>query len=62
MIGDELRKARKSCGISQAKLAELCGVSEATICGTERGTTSPQLANLEAILDAIGMKLEVVPK
>lgn len=62
MIGAELKSARKANGLTQAQLAEACGVSEATINATERGRTAPQVSTLELILDAIGYRLEVVPK
>ncbi len=45
-MGQRVRAARKSCGLSQETLGEMCGVSTAHIGHIERGT---RIASLEVL-------------
>lgn len=54
-VGERLRKLRKSNGLSQRKLAKMAGVTNGLISMIEQGQTSPSVASLKRILDAIPM-------
>lgn len=47
---------------SQCAIAEECGVDHRTINGIVNGVNLPKLDTAIRILDALGYKLEVVPK
>ena len=48
---------RKSLGISQNDLAEMSGVSLATIKNIERGVGNPSFETVEKILSVLGMEI-----
>lgn len=54
-IGPRLKALRASRGLSQRKLAELAGVSNATISLIEHGRTDPSMGMLKRILDSLGV-------
>ena len=58
----ELRRLRKSRGLTQKQLSELTGISQPLISKIESGDTSPQVDTLIKILSAMEMKIEVVPR
>lgn len=60
-LHDGLRTQRIVLGISQARLAELAGVSRPTIARLEAGQ-DVSLSNLNRISDALGMSLAILPK
>ncbi len=53
-VGDAIRTLRQEKGYSLRKLAELTGVSAATISQIEKNKTSPNLIVLKNISDALG--------
>lgn len=53
MLGRLIRDAREQRGMSQGKLAELSGVSEATISRIERGQSGGQSANIGRLAKAL---------
>ena len=55
-----LVKIREEKGLTQAQMAELCGVSQPTIARMERSTHSPQLDSLFKILVPLGYTLQIV--
>ena len=55
-----LVKIREEKGLTQAQMAELCGVSQPTIARMERATHSPQLDSLFKILVPLGYTLQIV--
>ena len=55
-----LVKIREEKGLTQAHMAELCGVSQPTIARMERSTHSPQLDSLFKILVPLGYTLQIV--
>jgi transcriptional regulator with XRE-family HTH domain len=57
-VGDYMRKARESAGLSQPELAELIGVSRLTISNTERGVTRPRKIVVNAWSFATGVPVE----
>jgi DNA-binding transcriptional regulator YiaG len=50
VAAEGFRKVRKSVGISQSEIAEVCGVSRAVVSDWERGKASLPLAAIEALL------------
>lgn len=48
-ISERIKDARKSCGISQTRLAELLGLSDMTIRRWEAGKVSPRINEIEQI-------------
>ena len=55
-----LVKIREEKGLTQAQMAELCGVSQPTIARMERSTHSPQLDSLFKVLVPLGYTLQIV--
>ena len=55
-----LVRIREEKGLTQAQMAELCGVSQPTIARMERATHSPQLDSLFKILVPLGYMLQIV--
>lgn len=57
-----VRTRRLEIGLSQRALAELSGLSRATIVGVERGTINDlSLTRTAALLDALGLSLTISP-
>ena len=56
-------KARRSeQGLNQGQLGEMVGVSRASISSIERGIHSPGSDLLLALLDAVGLKVQLLDK
>ncbi|MEI9477584.1 MAG: helix-turn-helix transcriptional regulator [Deltaproteobacteria bacterium] len=53
LFGKRIRELRKSKGISQESLAELCGMHRTYLGGIERGERNPSLENIERISKAL---------
>ena len=58
-VGQNIRNARLEKGMTQARLAELCGMKAVksgsqTICNIERGLHFPYPRSLTRIADALG--------
>lgn len=58
-IGLMIYDARTSVGLTQKKLAEIAGVSEASINTWENGRQSPTADKLDKVLKACGYELTV---
>jgi len=56
-IGSKLRDVREARGLSQRELAARAGLTNGTISLIEASKTSPSVASLKSILDAIPMTL-----
>jgi len=54
-VGEWLRTVRVACGLSQRQLAARSGVTNSLISLIEQNRTSPSIASLKLILDAIPM-------
>lgn len=54
-LGQQLRNLRIRRGLSQRKLAQLAGVSNATVSLIEHGRTDPSMGLLRKILDTLGV-------
>jgi HTH-type transcriptional regulator/antitoxin HipB len=52
---------RKTLGLRQEDLADLAGVSHRFVQSLEAGKRSVQLDKVEAVLDALGLRLEILP-
>lgn len=61
-VAAEVRARRRALGLTQQDLAELAGVSERFIRFVEQAKPSIQLDTLEAVLTALGLELDVVPR
>ncbi len=54
-LGVRLKALRQKRGLSQRRLAQISGVSNATVSLIEHGRTDPSMGLLRKILDALGM-------
>lgn len=59
-LEDTMKARRKTLGISQQDLAEMSGVSLATIKDIERGQGNPSLSTMQKILGILGMEIKYV--
>ncbi len=57
ILSDIIKDRRARLDISQADLAEMAGVSLATVKDIERGMGNPSLKTTEKILDVLGMEI-----
>lgn len=58
-LGAAIRDERRAARLTQAQLAELAGCSDRTLRDIERGAGSPSIGTVVAVLDALGLGLEV---
>jgi transcriptional regulator with XRE-family HTH domain len=56
-IGQRLRTIREERGLSQRELASLAGLTNGTISLIEKNKTSPSVASLKSLLDAIPISM-----
>ena len=56
-IGDKLKTIRKQRGLSQRELAARAGLTNGTISLIEQNRTSPSVASLKSLLDAIPISM-----
>lgn len=54
-VGHRLRLARAACGLTQRELAKRAGVTNGLISMIEQNRSSPSVASLKRILDAVPM-------
>lgn len=54
-IASVIKARRKELGITQAKLAEMTGVSRSYICDIETGRMSPSMKTLMRITDSLSL-------
>lgn len=59
LLGAAIREQRQSRELSQCELAELAGVSQATVARVEGGGRGPSIAMLERLLAAMDVQLVV---
>ncbi len=57
-LKDVMKERRKFLRISQLDLAEIAGVSLATVKDIERGKGNPSMATMEKILEVLGMEMD----
>lgn len=61
-IGKIIKERRKSLNITQSILASLAGVGLNTLVAIERGNGNAKIQTIVAILDTLGLKIEVTLK
>ncbi len=61
-IGKIIRERRKSLNITQPVLALLAGVGVNTVVAIERGNGNAKIQTIIAILDTLGLKLDITLK
>ncbi len=57
-VGKRIKQYRESKGMSQKKVAEYVGVSQAMLCQIERGTKNPSLQLAYDIAELLECKVE----
>lgn len=57
MIGHELKRLRRTRGLTLRQVAELSGVTESILSKVENGKRDPQMSTVERIADALGVRL-----
>ena len=55
----QIVEARKETGMTQAELAEACGMKPANLCRLENGNGNPSVATLSRIARGLGRRLEI---
>lgn len=58
-IGVIIKKRRQYLKVKQQELADLAGVGINTLVAIERGQGNPKLETLFAILDTLGLQVEI---
>ena len=61
-IGEIIKERRKSLNITQPVLASLAGVGLNTLVAIELGNGNAKLKTIMAILDTLGLKIDVILK
>ena len=61
-IGQAVRTARKGLGLTQPELAAAAGVGLRFLVELERGKPTVRLDRLLAVLNALGLELQVAPR
>lgn len=61
-IGKSIRDRRKELNVNQRTVADLSGVAVNTLLAVERGEGNPQLSSLIAILDTLGLQIDITVK
>lgn len=61
-IIDQLKRARKTAGLSQRDLTAMIGIQQAQLSKIENGSVDPRLDSLIAIARALELELVLVPR
>lgn len=61
-VGQIVRAARKGLGLTQPELAAAAGVGLRFLVEVERGKPTVRLDRLLAVLDALGLELQIAPR
>lgn len=59
-LGERIKEQRKSCGLSQEKVAELVGVSRQAVTKWETDQSSPSTANLFRLAEIFGTTVDLL--
>lgn len=57
-IREVVKERRRVLGISQLDLAEMAGISLATVKDIERGVANPSMKTVARILEVLGLEME----
>lgn len=57
MLSDVIKERRGKLHLSQADLAEMAGVSLATVKDIERGKGNPSIRTVEKLLEVLGLEM-----
>ncbi|MBQ1651883.1 MAG: helix-turn-helix transcriptional regulator [Paludibacteraceae bacterium] len=58
-IGIAIKQRRKKLKVNQQTLADLSGVAVNTIVAIERGVGNPHLQTILAVLDTLGLRVDL---
>ena len=58
VLSDIIKNRRAKLKLSQADLAEMAGVSLATVKDIERGKGNPSIRTVEKLLEVLGLEIE----
>ena len=61
-IGEAIRTARRGIGLTQPELAAAAGVGLRFLVELERGKPTVRLDRMLAVLDALGLELQIAPR
>lgn len=61
-LGQTVRRTRKAQGLRQDELAAAAGVGLRFVVDLERGKPTVQLARALAVLDALGLRLQITDR
>ena len=62
LLATEVRARRSALGLTQQDLADMAGVSERFVRFVEQGKPSVQLDSLAALLETLGLQLQLVTR
>lgn len=62
MVGETVRERRRELGLRQDELADLAGVSTRFVHALEAGKPTVQMDRVAAVLEVLGLRLDVVPR
>ena len=57
-LREVVKERRRVLGISQLDLAEMAGISLATVKDIERGAGNPSMKTVTSILEVLGMEMQ----
>ena len=60
-IAEEIKKIREEQGLSQIKLANMAGCTQAGLSNFESGKGNMHLFRIDAVLAALGYEIEIQP-
>ncbi|WP_454833903.1 MULTISPECIES: helix-turn-helix transcriptional regulator [Pseudomonas] len=60
-LGKQIREKRMNRGLTQAKLAELAGLTRQKVIAVEKGTLSVSMSAYARVLDALDCEFAVIP-
>ena len=61
-VVEQLRKVRRTKGVSQRELSDLSGVPQAQVSRIESGTVDPRISSLSALAHSLGQEFVLVPR
>jgi transcriptional regulator with XRE-family HTH domain len=62
MFGEQLRRAIRTGGVSQAELARRTGLTTATISRVKSGEREASFETIDKLMDALGLEIVIRPR